>query len=109
MVCAMSAYSGDNDFSKLRNPDLTKRREDDCLGVIIQANVEAEVYINGQYFGKTPVTTLDLGPGYYNLELRKSGYDTIKCRIYPRNRYTSIYEFEMEKVKGFINVKNAPT
>ena len=24
MVCAMSAYSGDNDFSKLRNPDLTK-------------------------------------------------------------------------------------
>ena len=109
MVCAMSAYSGDNDFSKLRNPDLTKRREDDCLGVIIKANVEAEVYINGQYFGKTPVTTLDLGPGYYNLELRKSGYDTIKCRIYPRNRYTSIYEFEMEKVKGFINVKNAPT
>ena len=65
---------------------------------------EAEVYINGQYFGKTPVTTLDLGPGYYNLELRKNGYDTIKCRINLRNRYTSVYEFVLEEVKGFINV-----
>ena len=109
VVCALSAYSSANDYGSLRSPNLTKRREDDKLGLIIRANVEAEVYINGQYSGKTPFTSLDFGPGYYNLELRKSGYDTIKCRINLRNRYTSIYEFELEEIKGFINVKNAPS
>ena len=108
VICAVSAYSSKNDYGSLRSPDLTKRREDDKLGLIIRANVEAEVYINGQYSGKTPFTSLDFGPGYYNLELRKNGYDTIKCRINLRNRYTSVYEFELEEVKGYINVKNAP-
>lgn len=109
VVCAVSAYSGANDYGSLRSPDVSKRREDDKLGLIIRANVEAEVYINGQYSGKTPFSSLDFGPGYYNLELRKNGYDTIKCRINLRNRYTSVYEFVLEEVKGFINVKNAPS
>ncbi len=109
VVCAVSAYSSDNDSGALRNPDSTKRREDDLCGVIIRANVEAEVYINGKLFGKTPIATLDLGPSYFNLEIKKDGYDTIRCKIYPRKRYTYAYEFELKKCIGYINVKNAPS
>ena len=90
VVCAVSAYSSDDDSGAFRSPDSTKRREDENCGVIIQANVEAEIYINGKYLGKTPLATLDLGPSYYSLELRKDGFDTLKCKIYPKKRYTYI-------------------
>lgn len=109
VVCAVSAYSSDSDSGAFRSPDSTKRREDENCGVIIQANVEAEIYVNGKYLGKTPFASLDLGPSYYSLELRKNGYDTIKCKIYPKKRYTYVYEFKLEKSFGYINVKNAPS
>ena len=109
VVCAVSAYSSDDDSGEFRSPDTTKRREDENCGVIIQANVEAEIYVNGRYLGKTPLATLDLGPSYYSLELRKDGYDTIKCKIYPKKRYTYVYEFKMAKSFGYVNVKNAPS
>lgn len=109
-VCALSAASMEFEYDGgVRNPDSTKRRDDELIGVIIKANVEAEVYINGKLFGKTPVATVDLSATYYNLELRKSGYDTIRCKIYPRRRYTYVYEFVMQRTCGFINVKNYPS
>lgn len=112
VVCSLSALSIDftGDSSSTRSPDSTKRRDDDLVGVIIRTNVEgAEVYINGKLFGTTPFATVDLSASYYTLELRKSGYDTIKCKIYPRKRYTYTYEFVMQKTCGFITIKNYPT
>ena len=93
-----------------RDPDYKKRRDDELAGVIIKTNVDgAEVYINGKHVGETPFATAELTQTYYNLEIRKSGYDTISCSIYPRRRYTYTYEFEMQKTCGYINVKNAPS
>ena len=111
-VCSLSAASvyAEFEYSSLREPDTTKRRDDELVGVIIKTNIEdAEVFINGEYFGKTPVATVDLDPTYYNLEIRKSGYDTIRCKIYPRRRYTYTYNFTLIKTCGYINVKGAPT
>ena len=110
-VCSLSAASvyAEFEYSSLREPDTTKRRDDELVGVIIKTNIEdAEVFINGEYFGKTPVATVDLDPTYYNLEIRKSGYDTIRCKIYPRRRYTYTYNFTLIKTCGYINVKGAP-
>ena len=113
VVCSVSALSIDftgDGSSSTRSPDSTKRRDDDLVGVIIRTNVEgAEVYINGKLFGTTPIATVDLSATYYNLEIRKSGYDTIRCKIYPRKRYTYTYEFVMQKTCGFINIKNYPS
>lgn len=98
-----------NSGESTRDPDHTKRRDDDLVGVIIKTNVDdAEVYINGKYFGSTPLATVDLSVTHYDVEIRKSGYDTINCRIYPRRRYTYTYEFVMQKTCGYINVKNLP-
>ena len=112
-VCMLSALSIEFDFGGddgAREPDKRKRREDDLVAVIIRTtNVsDAEVYLNGTLVGKTPYATAELSASYYRLEIRKNGYDTIKCKIYPRKRYTYTYEFEMQKTCGFINVKNYP-
>ncbi len=111
VVCMASALSIEFDYNgSLREPDIRKRRDDELVGVIIRTNVDAaEVYINGKAFGKTPLATIDLAATYYNLEIRKSGYDTISCKIYPRQRYTYTYEFVMQKTCGFISVKNYPS
>ena len=109
-VCGLFAASFEINYgSSAYEPDSTKRREDELAGVIIKANVEAEVYINGRFAGNTPFATSELTPTYYNIEIRKDGYDTIKCKIYPRRRYTYTYNFVMQKTCGYINVKNYPS
>ena len=109
-VCTLSALSIEFGYDgSVRDPDSSKRRDDELVGVIIRANVEADIYINGKHFGKTPFATVDLSATHYNLELRRDGYDTISCKIYPRRRYTYTYEFVMQKTCGFISVKNYPS
>ena len=111
LSAASLEFSYDYEYDgRLRDPDTRKRRDDDLIGVIIKTNVEgAEVYINGKLFGKTPVATVDLSATYYNLEIRKSGYDTIRCKIYPKRNYTYTYNFTMLKTCGYINVSNIPS
>ena len=111
MLSAFTIEFGSSDSSDIREPDSTKRRSDDYVGVIIKTkNVEdAEVYINGKLFGETPVATVDLSATTYDLEIRKKGYDTIKCRIRPKRYYTYTYIFEMQKTCGYITVQNVPS
>ena len=109
-VFILSAASIAYDNQGFRDPDNRKRRDDDYAGVIIKTNVEgAEVYINGDLFGKTPLATVDLLDKNYSVEIRKTGYDTIKCRIHPKRFYTYTYMFVMEKTCGYIKVKGVPS
>ena len=109
-VCSLSAFSYDFDYEGVVDPDTKKRREDDLAGLIIKTNIEdADVYINGKLFGKTPFATADLSASYYNLEIRKSGYDTIQCRIHLKRHYTYVYNFTLVKTCGYINVTGAPS
>lgn len=105
----LSAYSGYYVDEGSRDPDSRKRRDDDYTGVIIKTNVdEAEVYINGSHFGDTPLATVELTGSSYSVEIRKPGYDTIRCRIHPRKHYTYTYIFVMQKTCGYIKIKNFP-
>ena len=112
-VCYLSALSIEIDLgydgSNVREPDTKKHRDDDYAGVIIKTNVEdAIILIDGEAVGKAPYATVELSAKYYNLEIRKSGYDTIKCRIHPKRYYTYTYNFVMVKTCGYISVKGAP-
>lgn len=110
MACFLFAYSGYTVDEGMREPDSKKRRDDDYVGVIIKTNVEeAEVYINGQLFGTTPVATVDLSATNYTVEIRKDGFDTIRCRIHPKKYYTCTYIFVMEKTCGYLKVRGAPS
>ena len=112
-VCSLSALSIEFNYNydgDVREPDSRTRRDDELVGVIINTNVDgAEVYINGKSLGRTPVKTADLSATHYNLEIRRAGYDTISCRIYPRRRYTSTYNFVMIKTCGYINLSSIPS
>ena len=112
-VYSLSALSVEIDLgydaSSVREPDSKKRRDDDYAGVIIKTNVDdATILIDGEVVGKSPYATVDLAAKYYNLEIRRSGYDTIKCRIHPKRYYTYTYNFVMIKTCGYISVKGAP-
>ena len=107
-LCMLFAAS--YDYEGLRDYDSRKRRDDDYCGVIIKTNVDdAEVYINGKFFGNTPVATTELDAREYSLEIRKSGYDTIRCRIRPKKYYTCVWEFVMQKTCGYIKVRGVPS
>lgn len=109
-VCMLSAVSYSVEYSSIREPDTRKRRDDDYVGLIIKTTPDdADIYINGKAFGKSPLATVDLGATTYTLEIRKSGYDTIKCRIQLRKHYTYTYNFVMQKTCGFIDVSNVPS
>ncbi len=96
-------------FDITKEPDVTKRRDDDYSAVIIKTNVEeADIYINDKLVGKSPFASVELSSKYYKLEIRKAGYDTILCRIHPRKYYTYTYNFTMVKTCGYINVKGYP-
>ena len=111
-VCSLSALSVEMDLGYeggLREPDIKKRRDDDYAGVIIKTNVEeAVIYIDGQAVGPSPYATVELSARYYDLEIRKAGYDTIKCRIHPKKYYTYTYNFVLIKTCGYLNVRGAP-
>jgi len=109
-VCSLQAASFEIQIDGIRDPDVRKRRDDDYTGVIIKTNVEeAEVFVDGKLLGKSPIATIDISPSYHNVEIRKSGYDTIKCRIHPKRYYTYSYTFIMQKTCGYIRVNDIPS
>ncbi|MBO4533207.1 MAG: PEGA domain-containing protein [Treponema sp.] len=111
-VSSLSALSVEIDLGYeggLREPDVKKRRDDDYAGVIIKTNVEdAVIYIDGHSVGQSPFATVELSARYYDLEIRKAGYDTLKCRIHPKKYYTYTYNFVLIKTCGYLNVRGAP-
>ena len=111
-VSSVSALSVEIDLGYeggLREPDTKKRRDDDYVGVIIKTNIEdAIIYIDGQSVGKSPFASVELSARYYDVEIRRSGYDTIKCRIHPKKYYTYTYNFVLIKTCGYITVRGMP-
>jgi len=48
---------------------------------VLSTPIDAEIYLNGKYYGITPKVVRDLIIGEYELELRKSGFGTYKTII----------------------------
>lgn len=95
---------------EMRYPDGKKARDDRLAAVRIETNIQgASVYIEGKLVGKTNLFLDDLNGAYYNIEIRKDGYDTIRCRIEAKRRYTYTYRFTLVKTCGYVTVKNKPS
>ncbi len=64
----------------------------------IEANVKkAEVYLNGIFYGKTPLVVSDLLPGEYVLTVCKAGYNRLVYLIEVRKGYRLTYRLELKK------------
>ena len=83
-----------------------------CLpfgGVEVRATAEdhgtipgADVYLNGELMGKTPLLRRDILPGHYELEVRKDGFRSFKSRI-------SVEERVIREVKSTLTKVRMPT
>lgn len=83
--------------------------EETSTSISIETNVpNVEVYLNGVYQGRTDIVIADLLPGYYYLELRKSGYEVETYMIRVRRGYDLHYYFDMQKIYGTVYIKDVP-
>ncbi|MCX8057846.1 MAG: PEGA domain-containing protein [Spirochaetes bacterium] len=64
------------------------------VNVTITANVTAQVYLNGQYRGNTPLT-LTLQVGRYSLKLVANGYQTLETSIEVKQTGSNTFNFNL--------------
>lgn len=73
--------------------------------LIIKSNVNgAQVYLDGRYYGVTPLTLQNIMPGNYEIQLFMEGYEMFPQRIRVFNRHETSYFVQMEKRTGFLQV-----
>lgn len=93
-------------FGTLPPAQVIENEESDGT-IIIDSNVSgAEVYINGEYKGRTRLEISDLVPGIYTVKLVKNGYAETCVYMMVRKGYTNVYEVAMGKEVGYINLAN---
>lgn len=113
IVCAIfisflsSAFCQQIKTEAVTTPVQVIENEDDTCIIVIDSNITgAEVYINGEYKGRTRLEMGDLVPGFYSVRVVKSGYEQIDTSIYVRKGYTNVYNLELNKTAGYINFTN---
>lgn len=67
---------------------------------------KAQVFLNSEYQGLTPLEIKDLIPGSYRLTLKKKGYDEQNFSISITSNHSDWYYVEMIKAFGTITFKN---
>ncbi len=84
---------------------LAEDDDDDAETVlVIKSNVsKAEVFLNGNYMGNTPLEINSVRPGRYTLELRKKGYEREKRHIEVKKGRKTEYNISLEEILGYIS------
>ena len=57
---------------------------------------KSALYINGEYHGLTPLRATGLIPGRYAVQIKKSGYKTVKIAVQVKDGISDFYYIEME-------------
>ena len=90
-------------------PEEQKAKEKPETGVVIETDpAEAEVYINKEFQGETPLTLKDLKPGSYTVEIRSGGYRTDSRIIEIRKDVLLEIDVALQLITGFISVSTVP-
>lgn len=76
----------------------------------VKANIQsAQVYLNREYKGTTPVKINNLAPGNYTLTLEKKGYKTISETIQVKNGIGVEYSYTMLNITGRLEFIGLPS
>ncbi len=72
--------------------------------------VEALVFIDGHYSGKTPLDKSDVAAGQHSITITKEGFETLNRVVNLKKESVSKYVFALKKIekRGFISVKTNP-
>ena len=75
----------------------------------IKSNVTgADVYIDGNRVGATPLILKDLEPGQHTVKVSKKHYETKTSTVHLTGGYISTKEFYQEKISGYLSVDTSP-
>ncbi len=97
VLFSFSLYAQTHDADSLRSLPQGNTK------IIIQSNVaDAEVYLNGIFYGNTSITIADLTPGFYKLDVKKNGYETRQVHILVKDGQEQTYYIELKKYTGFV-------
>jgi hypothetical protein len=67
----------------------------------------ADVYLNGNFMGKTPLTMEKLARGRFKLEIQKDGYESIATWIdYPGD--SMLYQTALVRITGYLSLTLSP-
>lgn len=73
----------------------------------VRTNVsDADVVLNGVYYGKSPLTVKNLVPGTYRISVSKKGYKPKSQLVTLRAGTERSYYFTLEEITGFIKLNN---
>lgn len=67
----------------------------------------AEIYVNGDYKGITPITVEEVNPGTARYELKKSGYDTVTGSVEVRAGEMSSVSKSLQEQPGTLSVSSS--
>lgn len=105
LFVALSGVFGDTRLS----PTSRKEISSNSTSITIRCNVSnADVYINRRYQGKSDITIKDLAPGFYDLKVSKSGYESAYYRIQVKSGYSLNYDVKLTLITGTISITNMP-
>ncbi|HMW05435.1 MAG TPA: PEGA domain-containing protein [Leptospiraceae bacterium] len=73
--------------------------------------VDALVFIDGHYAGKTPLEKTDVASGQHSISINKEGHETLSRVVNLKKDSVSKYSFQLKKIekKGLISVESEPS
>ena len=96
-----------SDIQNFRHPEkITETPKNNAI--IVQANVHAYVYLNGEYKGTTPIKLSGLLPGTYVLRVEKNGYLSQTRYVSVSRNTTYSHYFELTSINGYVELSGLP-
>lgn len=97
------------DLSKIEvlKPHSMSETVDGTAGIVVETDViNADVYLNGNFQGKTDLEVTNLLPGMYVLEVKKNGYQDKIFQIEVQPGVSATFKIGMTELLGTLTLKN---
>jgi serine/threonine protein kinase len=96
---------------EIKSTPKTKIPENTALPAQVTVNSDpsdAEIRINGQLKGKTPLNITDMAPGNYNVHIKKDGFEKYNDKIKLTSGQNDVFLAELSPLTGGINLTTEP-
>lgn len=60
---------------------ITEHKSSEVKMIVDSDPADAEVYIDGKLYGRTPISVKDLSPGTYNVQIKKESFNTFTQKV----------------------------
>ena len=91
----------------LLESSLMTKSEDGSAGIIVKTDIKnADIYLNGNFQGRTDLEVMNLLPGMYVMEVKKNGFRDEIFQIEVKSGIISTFSVNLTELKGTLTLKN---